>query len=74
MFAGNLEHGCIRTKCGQKPMDGVEVSIEVGSRRGMPNGTFMRVEVAKALDFPEDRLGSIARTRPESAIAGAATE
>ena len=30
--------------------------------------------VAKALDFPEDRLGSIARTRPESAIAGAATE
>ena len=25
--------------------------------------------VAKALDFPEDRLGSIARTRPESAIA-----
>ena len=30
--------------------------------------------VAKALDFAEDRLGSIARTRPESAIAGAATE
>ena len=30
--------------------------------------------VAKALDFAEDRLGSIALTRPESAIAGAATE
>ena len=73
---------------GDGPEGGVRASVVV-RRRGVTTAlvTVLRPRakvarafaahfppVAKALDFAEDRLGSIARTRPESAIAGAATE